>query len=289
MALCTVSRIHWHTTLWRVHCNIFKDKYRRQSRTSGQAASVLPLLPNCGSSQINELWLVYICTQVFSLERLLFFTLAFHFLAVTVAVTFFFFSSTLAFLSAAFSSFFLISSSLCSFLTVFFFLYRDEVIISYETVCLHFVITLDCLGCTWMDCGVTILWLPAELENGVKEACGACLEIRWVRFSSVITILFVFWFILEVHSYYKVGELFMRALRGHEYNYFFSFCTLNTYKRRCCRYFLIGIPHCWKLFCFFFPINFVSSKAYTPVANNYKKIMKFTLTLPICGECCCLL
>ncbi len=57
------------------------------------------------------------------------------------------------------------------------------------------------------------------------------MEIHWVGFSSVITIFFVFWFILEVHSYNKVGELFMRTLKRHEYNYefFFSFCALTEY------------------------------------------------------------
>ncbi len=65
----------------------------------------------------------------------------------------------------------------------------------------------------------------------MKEVCGACVEIRWVGFSFVITIFFVFWFILEVHSCDKVGELFMRTLRGHEYDYetFFSFCTLTEH------------------------------------------------------------
>ncbi len=75
-----------------------------------------------------------------------------------------------------------------------------------------------------MDCGVIILWLPAELED-VQSAdiSERGVEIRWVGFSSVITVFFVFSFIFEVHSYNKVGELFMGTLRGHEYGYDFFF------------------------------------------------------------------
>ncbi len=130
-----------------------------------------------------------------------FFTLNFHFLAVTAAVTFFF-SSALAFLLAAFSYFFLISSSLRSFLAIFFFLYRDEVLISYATACLHFVITLDCLGCIWMDCGVIILWLPAELEDvhsadmnerGLWSMCGDMLGWISLHYYNLLRLFVHIW------------------------------------------------------------------------------------------------
>ncbi len=94
----------------------------------------------------------------------------------------------------AFSSFFLIFSSLHSFLAVFF-LYRHEVIISDATFCLYFVITLDHLGCGWMDCGVIILWLPAELEDvqsadmsesGLWKMCGDTLGWIFLRYFSLL-------------------------------------------------------------------------------------------------------
>ncbi len=111
------------------------------------------------------------------------------------------------------------------------------------------------------------------------------MEIRWVGFFSIITIFFVFWFILEVHSYNKVGELFMHTLRGQEYAYkiFFPFCTLAEYLQNVVDIFslvFLIVENCFV----FFPINFVSSKAYTMVSNNYKKIMKFTLTLLTHGK-----
>ncbi len=75
----------------------------------------------------------------------------------------------------------------------------------------------------------------------------------------------------------------MRTLRGHEYDYEFFFCTLTEYIQNIVDIFSLVFLIVENNFVFF-PINFISSKAYTMVSNNYKKIMKFTLTLLICGE-----
>ncbi len=85
-----------------------------------------------------------------------------------------------------------------------------------------------------------------------------------------------------LHSYNKVGELFMRTLWGHKYDYdFFSFCTLTEYLQNFIDIFSLVFLIVETYFVFF-RINFVSTKAYaTVVSNNYKKIMKFTLTVLI--------
>ncbi len=115
--------------------------------------------------------------------------------------------------------------------------------------------------------GYQLNWETYNQQTWVKEVCGDTLG--WIF--SVITIFFVFSFIFQVHSYNKVDELFMHTLKGHEYDYnFFFFLYIDWILIKLCRYFLIDILHCWKLF-WFFSINFFSAIAYAAVSNNYLK------------------
>ncbi len=69
----------------------------------------------------------------------------------------------------------------------------------------------------------------------------------------------------------------MHTLRGHEYNYeiFFSFRTLTEYVQNFVDIFSL-VFLIFENYFVFFSINFVSSKAYAVVSNNYKKIMKYS-------------
>ncbi len=111
-----------------------------------------------------------------------------------------------------------------------------------------------------------------------------CVEIGWVGFSFVITIFSVFSFVFEVHAYNKVGELFMRTLMWHEYNYEFFFFLYIAWILTKLRRFFSLVFLIVENYLGGFPVNFVSSEAYAVVCIIIKKIMKFTLTLLICAE-----
>ncbi len=113
-----------------------------------------------------------------------------------------------------------------------------------------------------MDCGVIILWLPAELEDvqsadmserGVWNMCGDSLG--WI-FLCYYNLLRLFVHILRFIPAIKLVSFSCAHLRDTNtiIKLFYFFLYIDWILTKLCRYFLIGIPHCWKLFCFFFQL-----------------------------------